>query len=80
MYNKKIFRGNTHAMHLVKKAAAATGAPPTILSPQEKDNARVNQEKAKKKVEMIKEQLVAFSKNRSKQTPYDLRPGPPARI
>ena len=32
MHNKRIFRGNTHAMHLVKKAAA-TGAPPA-LSPQ----------------------------------------------
>lgn len=36
MHDKRIFRGNTHAMHLVKKAAA-TGAPPA-LSPQQKDN------------------------------------------
>jgi hypothetical protein len=29
---------------------------------------------------MIKQQLVEFKKNKNKVTPYDLRPGPPARI
>ena len=73
MFDKRVFRGNTHAMHLVKKMG-------TALSPQQKDNMRVEAEKERKKVEMIKQQLVAFSSNRAKQTPYDLRPGPPARI
>lgn len=29
---------------------------------------------------MIKSQLLEFKKSKTKQTPYDLRPGPPARI
>ena len=78
MFDKRVFRGNTHAMHLVKKLNQPGGQP--TLSPQQKDDMRVAAEKERKKVEMIKQQLVAFSTNRSKQTPYDLRPGPPARI
>ena len=34
----------------------------------------------KKKVEMIKQQLVEFKKQKAKASPYDLRPGPSARI
>ena len=37
-------------------------------------------EREKKKVEMIKTQLVEFKKMKAKASPYDLRPGPPARI
>ena len=37
-------------------------------------------EREKKKVEMIKSQLIEFKKAKNKISPYDLRPGPPARI
>lgn len=29
---------------------------------------------------MIKNQLIEFKKSKNKTSPYDLRPGPPARI
>lgn len=29
---------------------------------------------------MIRTQLIEFKNSKKKQTPYDLRPGPPARI
>ena len=50
------------------------------LTPQEQEDLRIKEEREKKKVEMIKKQLVDFKKSKTKKTPYDLRPGPPARI
>jgi hypothetical protein len=70
MYDKRVFRGNTHNMNLLKKN----------LTPQQQEELRNKAERENKKIEMIKNQLVDFKKNKNKQTPYDLRPGPPARI
>ncbi len=39
MFDKRVFRGNTHAMHLVKKLNQPGGQP--ALSPQQKDDMRV---------------------------------------
>jgi hypothetical protein len=41
---------------------------------------RIKDERERKKVEMIKAQLIEFKKSKNKTSPYDLRPGPPARI
>jgi hypothetical protein len=41
---------------------------------------RIKAEREKKKVEMIKQQLIEFKKAKNKTSPYELRPGPPARI
>lgn len=70
MHDKRVFRGNTHNMNLMKNN----------LTPAQKEDARIKQERERKKVEMIKAQLIEFKKSKNKVTPYDLRPGPPARI
>lgn len=70
MYDKRVFRGNTHNMNMLKKN----------LTPQQQEEIRIKAERERKKIEMIKNQLIEFKKHKSKQTPYDLRPGPPARI
>ena len=44
MYDKRVFRGNTHNMNLLKKN----------LTPAQKEEQRIKQEREKKKVEMIK--------------------------
>jgi hypothetical protein len=41
---------------------------------------RIKDEREKKKIEMIKNQLLEFKKSKNTTSPYDLRPGPPARI
>jgi hypothetical protein len=41
---------------------------------------RIKAEREKKKIEMIKTQLIEFKKSKNKISPYELRPGPPARI
>ena len=70
MYDKRVFRGNTHNMNLLKQ----------IMTPSQKEDERIRQERDRKKVEMIKAQLIEFKKSKNKTSPYDLRPGPPARI
>ena len=70
MYDKRVFRGNTHNMNILK----------TNLTPAQKEDLRIKEEREIKKVEMIKQQLIEFKKSKSKTSPYDLRPGPPARI
>jgi len=70
MYDKRVFRGNTHNLNLIKQN----------LTPQQKEDLRIKAEREKKKVEMIKQQLIEFKKAKNKTSPYDLRPGPPARI
>ena len=70
MYDKRVFRGNTHNMNILK----------TNLTPAQKEDLRIKEERETKKVEMIKQQLIEFKKSKSKTSPYDLRPGPPARI
>ena len=70
MHDKRVFRGNTHNMNLMKNN----------MTPAQKEDARIKQERERKKVEMIKAQLIEFKKSKNKVTPYDLRPGPPARI
>lgn len=70
MYDKRVFRGNTHNMKMIQ----------ANMTPQQQEEIRIKEEREKKKVEMIKFQLIEFKKSKTKQTPYDLRPGPPARI
>lgn len=70
MYDKRVFRGNTHNLNLIK----------ANLTPAQKEDLRIKEEREKKKVEMIKQQLIEFKKSKNKTSPYDLRPGPPARI
>lgn len=50
------------------------------MTPAQKEEQRIAVEREKRKVEMIKQQLIEFKKQKSKTSPYDLRPGPPARI
>lgn len=73
MYDKRVFRGNTHGMHVLKN-------PEANLTPAQREDLRFKAEREKKKFEMIKQQLVEFKKAKNKISPYDLRPGPPARI
>ena len=72
MYDKRVFRGNTHNMTNLAKN----------MTPAQQEELRVKEEREKKKVEMIKRQLIEFKKkkNKGEETLYDLRPGPPARI
>lgn len=72
MYDKRVFRGTTHNAEVVTKN----------LTPAQQEELRVKEEREKKKVEMIKRQLIEFKKkkNKGEETLYDLRPGPPARI
>lgn len=70
MHDKRVFRGNTHNMNLIKQN----------MTPSQKEDERIKQERDRKKVEMIKAQLIEFKKAKNKTSPYDLRPGPPARI
>ncbi len=70
MHDKRVFRGNTHNVNLIK----------ANMTPQQKEELRIKAEREKKKVEMIKQQLIEFKKGKNKISPYDLRPGPPARI
>ena len=70
MYDKRVFRGNTHNVHVLK----------TNLTPAQKEEQRIKEEREKKKIEMIKAQLLEFKKSKNTTSPYDLRPGPPARI
>lgn len=70
MYDKRVFRGNTHGMEVLKEH----------LTPAQRDDLRFKAEREKKKVEMIKAKLIDFKKAKNKISPYELRPGPPARI
>jgi len=70
MYDKRVFRGNTHNQHVLK----------SNLTPAQKEEVRIKEEREKKKIEMIKAQLLEFKKSKNTTSPYDLRPGPPARI
>ena len=70
MHDKRVFRGNTYNLNLIK----------SNLTPMQKEELRIKAEREKKKMEMIKSQLIEFKKAKNKISPYDLRPGPPARI
>ena len=70
MHDKRVFRGNTHNMKLIQ----------TGLSAQQKDEQRIHQEQERRKIEMIKNQIMEFKNKKHQPSPYDLRPGPPARI
>jgi hypothetical protein len=41
---------------------------------------RIKEEQERKKIEMIKSKLLQYKKDQHKPSPYDLVPGPPARI
>ena len=70
MYDKRVFRGNTHGVHTLNSK----------VTPAQKEEQRIKEERERKKIEMIKAQLVEFKKAKNTTSPYDLRPGPPARI
>lgn len=70
MHDKRVFRGNTHNMNLVQ----------SNLTAAQKDEQRIKAEQERKKIEMIKTQLLQFKRQKHKPSPYDLEPGPPARI
>jgi hypothetical protein len=72
MHDKRVFRGNTHGMHVLKGG--------DNLTPAQRDELRIKAERERLKFEMIKQQLIEFKKAKNKISPYDLRPGPPARI
>ena len=44
MYDKRVFRGNTHNQHVLK----------SNLTPAQKEEGRIKEEREKKKIEMIK--------------------------
>jgi hypothetical protein len=73
MYDKRVFRGNTHGIHTLKGSEKN-------MTAAEKDEVRIKAEREVKKIDMIKSQLLHFKKAKSKTSPYDLNPGPPARI
>ena len=52
MYDKRVFRGNTHNMNLLN----------SNLTPAQKEELRIKQERENKKIEMIKKQLIDFKK------------------
>ena len=70
MHDKRVFRGNTHNMKVIQPS----------LTAQQKDEQRIHEEQEKRKIEMIKNQILQFKTKKHKPSPYDLRPGPPARI
>jgi len=70
MHDKRVFRGNTHNMNLIG----------SNLTAAQKDDARIKEEQEKKKIEMITQQMLMFKTKKHKPSPYDLMPGPPARI
>ncbi len=70
MYDKRVFRGNTHGMNILKEQ----------LTPAQREDLRNKAEAEKRKFEMIKQQLIEFKKSKNKISPYDLRPGPRPRI
>ena len=70
MYDKRVFRGNTHNYNLIKQN----------LTPAQKEELRIKAEKERRKVEMIKQQLVEYKNSKKEKAPYELRPGPPPRI
>lgn len=70
MYDKRVFRGNTHGMNVLK----------AHQTPAQREEQRIKEEREQKKIDMIKQQLLEFKKSKNTTSPYDLRPGPPARI
>lgn len=70
MYDKRVFRGNTHNFNLLK----------TNLTPAQKEEQRIKAEKELKKVDMIKQKLIEYKNSKKIKEPYELRPDPPARI
>ena len=70
MYDKRVFRGHVHDIHNIRP----------VLSPQEQEELHLQKEKEKKQEEMMKRQLEAFKKNKTKQSPYDIRPAATGRI
>lgn len=70
MYDKRVFRGHVHDIHNIRP----------VLSPQEQEELHIQKEKEKKQEEMMKRQLEAFKKNKTKQSPYDIRPAATGRI
>lgn len=70
MYDKRVFRGHVHDIHNIRP----------VLSPQEQEELHLQKEKEQKQEEMMKRQLEAFKKNKTKQSPYDIRPAATGRI
>ena len=70
MHDKRVFRGNTHNMKLIQ----------SNLTAAQKDEQRIKALQEQKKIDMIKTQLLHFKQQKHKPSPYDLRPGPPAKI
>ena len=54
MYDKRVFRGNTHNFNLLK----------SNLTPAQKEEQRINSEKELKKVEMIKTKLLEYKNSK----------------
>lgn len=73
MYDKRVFRGNTHAIQSLK-------GNQQNLSAAEKDDIRIREEREAKKVDMIRTKLNNFKRQKAKTSPYELSPGPLARI
>jgi ribosomal protein L5 len=44
------------------------------------DELRIKAERERLKLETIKNQMIEFNKSKNKISPFELRPGPPARI
>ncbi|OMJ88367.1 hypothetical protein SteCoe_9683 [Stentor coeruleus] len=70
MYDKRVFRGHVHDIHNIRP----------VLSPQEQEELHLKNEREKNQEEMMKRQLEAFKKNKTKQSPYDIRPAATGRI
>lgn len=70
MYDKRVFRGHVHDIHNIRP----------VLSPQEQEELHLQKEKERKQEEMMKRQLEAFKKSKTKQSPYDIRPSATGRI
>ena len=54
--------------------------PHKLKAPLEMAEESIKTEMEKRKFDIRKEQLILFKKNKTKQTPYDLRPAPPPKI
>ena len=73
MYDKRVFRGNTHGKHQLK-------ATEKNLTAAERDAIRIEELGEIKKAEMIRAKLMHYKRQRTKTSPYELNPGPLARI
>ena len=63
-----------------KYRAGGDDAATKTRTPLEMAEEAIKNEKDQRKIELLKEQLIQFKKNKTKQTPYELRPLPPPKI